>query len=140
MRNAARCLYAYGAPENIRVHPGAIKPLLRTVRHDAEIHGIDGLGGVEGLPSPDSPEVLARLPLEGEFVRAIEGIANAVRDTWKEGSGHTVTVVSTGPMTNVALFISVYPELLLGVGTWLATASKTLHSQNRLLQKNSSLW
>lgn len=118
MINAARCLHAFGAPKNIRVHPGAMRPLLRTVRHDAEIHGVDGLGGVEGLPSPDSQEVLSRLqPDGGPFVRAIEGIANAVRDTWKDGTGPQVTIVSTGPMTNVALFISVYPELLLGIGT-----------------------
>lgn len=26
--------------------------------------------------------------------------------------GHKTTVISTGPMTNIALFVSVYPELL----------------------------
>ena len=49
VQNAARCLHAIGAPESIKVYPGASKPLLRSPRHDPEIHGPDGLGGVEGL-------------------------------------------------------------------------------------------
>ncbi|KAJ3551753.1 hypothetical protein NM688_g4526 [Phlebia brevispora] len=113
--NAARCLYAFGAPDNVRVHPGARKPLIRKPRHDPEIHGVDGLGGVEGLPPADLPEVAERLLVNGTRVRAIEGIANAIRNTWQEGAGPQVTVISTGPMTNIALFISVYPELLAGV-------------------------
>ncbi|KAK7695395.1 hypothetical protein QCA50_000031 [Cerrena zonata] len=42
--NAARCLEAFGADPSIKVYPGAVKPLLRTTRHDPEIHGADGLG------------------------------------------------------------------------------------------------
>ncbi|KAH9850819.1 nucleoside hydrolase [Lenzites betulinus] len=110
--NAARCLYAFAATENIRVFPGAKKPLIRPERHDPEIHGIDGLGGVEGLPHADSAEVRARLWSDGETVRAVEGIAKAVKSKWKGGIGRKLTIVSTGPMTNIALFVSVYPELV----------------------------
>ncbi|KAI0638419.1 nucleoside hydrolase, partial [Trametes polyzona] len=110
--NAARCLYAFAAAEHVRVYPGAKKPLLRPERHDPEIHGIDGLGGVEGLPPADSPEVRARLSADGDTVRAIDGLAKAVQMKWKGGVGSKLTVISTGPMTNIALFISVYPELL----------------------------
>jgi inosine-uridine nucleoside N-ribohydrolase len=35
---------------------------------------------------------------------AISGLSAAVRDTWKDGAGQQVTIVSTGPMTNIALF------------------------------------
>ncbi|KDQ64422.1 hypothetical protein JAAARDRAFT_28053 [Jaapia argillacea MUCL 33604] len=110
--NAARCLCAFGAPERISVYPGATKPLLRPAGYDPEIHGIDGLGGVEGLPNVDNPAVQARLAAGS---RAIEGMANAIRGCWKDGEGHKVTIVSSGPMTNVALFVSVYPDLLEGV-------------------------
>ncbi|KZT24584.1 nucleoside hydrolase [Neolentinus lepideus HHB14362 ss-1] len=106
--NAARCLYAYGAPQDVRVYPGAIKPLIRPARHDPEIHGVDGLGGVEGLPSPDSDVVLARLGARGQTVRAVEGIAKAIL----ADRSRKITIVSTGPMTNIALFVSVYPDLL----------------------------
>lgn len=94
------------------MHPGATKPLLRAARHDPEIHGLDGLGGVEGLPDAGSPEVHARI----DSVRAIEAMARAIGETWRGGAGERVVVVSSGPMTNVALFVSVYPELLDGVG------------------------
>ncbi|GBE79883.1 Inosine/uridine-preferring nucleoside hydrolase domain-containing protein [Sparassis latifolia] len=113
--NAARCLYAFGAHSDVHVYPGASKPLIRPARHDPEIHGIDGLGGVEGLPSADSEGVRARLKINGRTTRAIEGIAEAVRNTWKDGQGYRVTVLSSGPMTNIALFVSVYPDLLVGI-------------------------
>ncbi|KAI9068471.1 nucleoside hydrolase, partial [Trametes sanguinea] len=110
--NAARCLYAFAAAEHIRVCPGATKPLIRPERHDPEIHGLDGLGGVEGLPRADTPEVQARLRANGEAIRAIEGIAHAAKNLYKDGIGRKLIIVSTGPMTNIALFVSVYPELL----------------------------
>jgi uridine nucleosidase len=39
----------------------------------------------------------------------------AIRNTWQHGAGSQVTVISTGPMTNIALFVSIHPELLPGV-------------------------
>ncbi|KAJ8455456.1 hypothetical protein ONZ51_g12453 [Trametes cubensis] len=115
--NAARCLYAFAAAEHIRICPGATKPLLRPERHDPEIHGADGLGGVEGLPPADSPEVQARLQgdevtTEARTVRALEGMAQTIEQWWKRGCGYKMTVVSTGPMTNIALFVSAYPDLV----------------------------
>ncbi|KAJ7902381.1 uridine nucleosidase [Mycena leptocephala] len=120
MRNAARCLHAFGALSrypDIRVYPGAPKPLIRPAKHDPEIHGVDGLGGVEGLPDPENPEVTRWFAkdADGEHVRALEGMARAVKQTWNKGDGHKVSVISTGPQTNIALFIAVYPDLLDGV-------------------------
>lgn len=83
-------------------------PLLRPAKHDSEIHGPDGLGGLEGLPSADSSPVQARI----DSRPAIEAIANAIRQTWNDGVGVKVTIVASGPLTNVALFVSVYPDLL----------------------------
>ena len=117
MNNAARCLHAVGAPEGIKVFPGAPKPLLRVLRHDPKIHGPDGLGGVEGLPSITRSEVAARIRVVNQkSVHAVEGIADAIRNTWKDGEGHHVTLVATGPMTNISLFVSVYPDLIQGIG------------------------
>ncbi|KAJ6466702.1 Inosine/uridine-preferring nucleoside hydrolase domain-containing protein [Mycena vitilis] len=117
MRNAARCLHAFGAASrypDIRVYPGAAKPLLRPAKHDPEIHGVDGLGGVEGLPDAESPEVTRWFAKDsnGEYVRALEGLEDAVNRTWNKGNGHKVSVISSGPMTNIALFVAVYPDLL----------------------------
>lgn len=99
----------------MRVYPGAAKPLLLPAKHDPEIHGADGLGGVEGLPDAQSPEVLSWFSTSepGAPVRALEGMAKAIENSWK--LGEKVTVVSSGPMTNIALFVSVYPDLLEAV-------------------------
>lgn len=112
MRNAARCLHAFGASGDIKVYPGATQPLLRPARYDPEIHGVGGLGGVEGLPSIELEEVRARIALDIATARAVEGMATAIRLVWKNGSGSKVVLVSSGPMTNIALFSCVFPELL----------------------------
>lgn len=105
--NASRCLYAFAAPDTVKVYGGATRPLLRPARHDPEIHGPDGLGGVEGLPSAESGSVRERI----ETRPAIEAIASAIRQTWDGGAGAKVTLVASGPLTNVALLVSVYPDL-----------------------------
>jgi uridine nucleosidase len=99
------------------VYGGAVAPLLRPARHDAEIHGHGGLGGVEGLPPADSDSVRARIAASElnnnrRQAAAIEAIAAAISQTWNEGAGAKVTVVASGPLTNIALFVSVYPHLL----------------------------
>jgi uridine nucleosidase len=109
--NAARCLLAFGAPANVRIYPGAAKPLLASPKHAPEIHGTDGLGGVEGLPEADSPEVQALFAkkTDGSFIRALEGMATSIKETWNNGLGDQVTIVSTGPTTNIgAIMLQIY--------------------------------
>lgn len=103
------------------MYPGATKPLIRPPRHDPQIHGADGLGGVEGLPPEDHPDVKHALDHPDGVSKATEGIARAIRDIWKDGSGSQVTLISCGPTTNIALFFSVYPELLPGLGECLSS-------------------
>jgi uridine nucleosidase len=129
-------LYAFAAPETIKVYCGAARPLLRPARHDPEIHGPDGLGGVEGLPSAESASVRERI----ESGPAIEAIAGAIRQTWDGGAGSKVTLVASGPLTNIALFVSVYTDLFeaidqivimgggIGVGNRSAVAGLSTHS------------
>jgi uridine nucleosidase len=100
----------------VLVYPGASKPLLGPVRHDSEIHGVDGLEGVEGLPNSDHPEVRKRFALDkdGNPVRALEGMAGIIRETWKQGTGEKVTIVSTGPTTNIGVCRKLPPQELSG--------------------------
>jgi len=81
-------------------------------RADPEIHGEDGLGGVVGLPTFTSPAISSRLKAS-ERLKAIEGIANATRKAIDAGT--KIHLVACGPLTNIALFISVYPELIAGI-------------------------
>ena len=106
-KNAARCLIAFCAPPHIRVYPGASKPLLLSARHDPEIHGEDGLQGAEGLPDANSVEVKALMATDSDGlpIRALEGMAQSIRTTWNNGAGCQVTVISTGPMTNIGRII-----------------------------------
>jgi uridine nucleosidase len=46
-------------------------------------------------------------------VRALDGMSKSIKKAMAEG--HKVTVVSCGPCTNIALFVSIYPDLLVGI-------------------------
>ncbi len=73
------------------------------------------MGGVEGLPNASDPNVLGRFVLSetgSEVVRALEGMVQSIKSTWRGGRGEKTTIVSCGPMTNVALFVSVFYDLV----------------------------
>jgi purine nucleosidase/pyrimidine-specific ribonucleoside hydrolase len=93
--NAIRVLDHVGR-HDIPVAAGAPRPLLRERHVAAEVHGETGLDGPE-LPPP------SRQP---EPAHAIDWIANTLT-----ASTRPVTLVPTGPLTNVALFLARYPEL-----------------------------
>ncbi len=81
---------------DVPVAAGAPRPLVREPRTAGEVHGETGLDGPD-LPGP------SRMP---EPMHAIDWIAQAVGD-----SPEPVTLVPTGPLTNIALFLARYPGL-----------------------------
>jgi pyrimidine-specific ribonucleoside hydrolase len=93
--NAIRVLDHVGR-HDIPVAAGAPQPLLREWHVAAAVHGDSGLDGPD-LPPP------SRAP---EPTHAIDWIAATV-----QASAQSVTLVATGPLTNVALFLARYPEL-----------------------------
>jgi inosine-uridine nucleoside N-ribohydrolase len=93
--NAIRVLDHLGR-EHIPVVAGAQRPLVRERYAAANVHGQSGLDG------PDMPPP-ARLP---EPEHAIEWMANTL-----SAQPSPVTLIPTGPLTNVALFLARYPEL-----------------------------
>ncbi|KAB5596304.1 hypothetical protein CTheo_289 [Ceratobasidium theobromae] len=110
--NAARLLYAYGASETIHVYPGAPQPLLRPTRADPEIHGMDGLGGVIGLPDPEDVAI-AHLFSKSPSMNAVQGLEATVKRCLSENK--KISLIATGPLTNVALFFAIHPELAPGI-------------------------
>ena len=85
---------------DVKVYPGASKPILRDqiVAHD--IHGYSGLEGAN-LPEPKE---------NASDIHAVDFMADAIRKNFGE-----VTLVATGPLTNVALFALKYPDLVKGI-------------------------
>jgi inosine-uridine nucleoside N-ribohydrolase len=92
--NAIRLLEFVGRPD-IPVAAGADRPLVREQYVAAYVHGDTGLDG------PDLP------PAQGEAVdrHAVDFLADRIRDA--DGA---VTLVPTGPLTNVALLLAVHPD------------------------------
>ena len=91
-----RNVLAYAGREDIKVYPGAIKPMCVELDDASEVHGKDGLGGVV---IPDSPA-------EKETMHAWDAIYEAAK---KEGG--TLQIVAVGPLTNIANAIISHPDL-----------------------------
>jgi inosine-uridine nucleoside N-ribohydrolase len=94
-RNARRVLSLIGR-EDVPVRRGSDAPLLATLKVASDIHGESGLDGAE-LPEPTVP---ASDELALDFLRR----------TIREYDGR-VTLVPTGPMTNIALLLKTEPAL-----------------------------
>ena len=102
--------------EDIPVAQGNQTPLVKRLETAPEVHGKTGLDGAD-LPDPD---------FQVQTIPAIDLIAKVLRE-----SNEKVTLVVTGPMTNAALFLRVYPDLArekidqivfmggaMGLGNW----------------------
>ena len=96
-RNALRILEAAGALD-IPVAAGAARPLVRELATALHVHGNDGLGGAD-VPGP------SRLALTDET--AVDFIVRTVRS---HDPGE-ITLVPTGPLTNVAAAFLAAPDL-----------------------------
>lgn len=96
-RNAQSVLAMCGHPE-VPVRAGAHRPLLHRVEVAAEIHGESGLDGVD-LPEPQAP--------------VVPGHAAAwIAETVMASEPGTITLVATGPLTNLALAARLEPRIV----------------------------
>ncbi|WP_145599254.1 pyrimidine-specific ribonucleoside hydrolase RihA [Yersinia alsatica] len=96
LRNALRILTLLER-QDIPVAGGALKPLLRELIIADNVHGESGLDG-PSLPDPDfAPQAENAVELMARILRA---------------SPHPVTIVATGPLTNVALLLAGHGALM----------------------------
>ncbi|WP_231601151.1 nucleoside hydrolase [Salinibacterium sp. SWN167] len=96
VRNTLTVLDAAGAGD-IPVAAGAQRPLLSEAHSAAHVHGADGLGDI-GLPESSRTVV----PLHAVELLRREILASPT----------PVTLVPLAPMTNIALLVRLYPEVL----------------------------
>lgn len=81
---------------DLPIAEGSGKSLLGAVEEATDIHGESALDGAE-LPEPK---------VELSNLHAVDLMAKLLRE-----SAEKVTIVATGPLTNVALFLKMYPAL-----------------------------
>jgi pyrimidine-specific ribonucleoside hydrolase len=103
---------------------GAAKPMFRDLVTAPEIHGESGLDG-PFLPLPDYPE--APVP-------AVELMRRLITE-----SADPVTIIATGPLTNLGILLTAFPEVKnniaqisfmggsLGPGNWTAAAEFNIY-------------
>lgn len=94
----ARAVLEMAGRDDIPVYAGAPGPLLNEFETAAEVHGETGLDGVE-LPVPSRP-------LEQEHA------VNWIIDTIMSNEPNTITLVPTGPLTNIALAAKLEPKIV----------------------------
>lgn len=94
LNNALKIFTLIGA--NVPVYRGAEKPLYRNLIIADYVHGETGLDG-PALPTPT---------FQSENLSAVEGIASIL-----QSSDTKITLVPTGPLTNIATFLLAYPHL-----------------------------
>ncbi|CAO3616473.1 unnamed protein product [Cunninghamella blakesleeana] len=104
LRNAAKALKIAGL-DHLRVYPGQEKPLLQHLLACPEIHGETGLDVLQ----EDNKEILEtyydpKLVVRNE--KAVLHLGQVLSDT-----DEPITLVATGPLTNYALLLTLYPEL-----------------------------
>lgn len=79
----------------VPVHVGAVKPLVRSFASAQNVHGTDGMGDI-GL------KLNGRQPTSQDAVRQII-------ETFRSAKGE-IDLVTLGPLTNIALALSIEPE------------------------------
>lgn len=114
--NARSVLHKAGE-DNVPVYAGCDRPLVRPLKTAAYVHGETGLDGVE-LPDPVRPL---------ENGHAVNYLVRTVMDS----EPGTVTLVPTGPLTNIVMALRMEPKIaerakqvvLMGGGVYEANSS-----------------
>ncbi|MEM9424855.1 MAG: nucleoside hydrolase, partial [Spirochaetota bacterium] len=95
-QNALKLLHFFG--KEVPVAKGAGKPLIEKFEDASHIHGASGLEGFD-FPQPTNSHLLLEK-------HAVEAMKDCILS-----SPEKITLVPIGPLTNIALLFSLYPEV-----------------------------
>lgn len=111
--------------DDVPVYAGTSLPLVRTAETAPNIHGESGLDGVE-LPRPSEP------------VQDRHGVQFIIDEVMRHEPG-TVTLVATGPLTNVALAARIEPRIIERVRE-VVLMGGGYHRGNRTAVAEFNIW
>jgi purine nucleosidase len=97
----ARVIRDWAHRTDLPVYEGCQRPLLREPVHAHEVHGVNGLAGVE-LHEPNGPL---------ERTHAVNFIIDALRSANEK----EITLVTIGPLTNIAAALIQAPDIRRGI-------------------------
>ena len=97
-------LTAIAGRADLPVYRGQAAPILRAPKHDPGIHGDSGL---DGSPTFDAFARGDPVPVEWAEKKGVVAMAEAIANDPAEH----VTIIATGALTNVALLLTLFPEL-----------------------------
>ncbi|KAJ2322449.1 Uridine nucleosidase 1 [Coemansia sp. RSA 2704] len=103
--NAIKIIQAAGI-EGVKVYKGAAKPLVKKSYHAVNIHGPTGIDGTDLLPAADYDKYFA------SDTNAVNAMYRAIMD-----SNEPIFIAAVGPLTNIALLLSMYPEVIPKIKT-----------------------
>jgi uridine nucleosidase len=127
--NAVRLLSAYGVDSTkCKVWRGCDTPLLRGKKQDEDIHGNDGLGGVQCLPNVHDSRVQRHLDQSGQAADPLALIQHqiALLHDRRRNRLPPISLVATGPLTNVALLLKMCPTSEDGEGESMTLLRQTI--------------
>lgn len=124
VRNTLAVLEAAGRPD-IEVAAGAEQPLVEPPKHGYDVHGPEGLGHAEVPPLTTfvSPRGAVRLMLDELRARPGE-----------------ITLISTGPMTNIAIALREEPALPDLLGGYVLMGGAFRGRGNTLPRTEANVW
>jgi pyrimidine-specific ribonucleoside hydrolase len=123
--NALRVLHLAGrsdVPVAVGARSALVHPQLERAGH---VHGTSGLGGVVLPPSPAAVDPRP----------AVTALADLLRS-----SPEPVTVAAIGPLTNIALLVSVYPEEAARIGRLVVMGGSATRGGNVTGAAEFNIW
>jgi purine nucleosidase len=124
VRNTLAVLEAAGRGD-VEVAAGAAAPLIEPPKHGYEVHGPEGLGNAS-VPRPRSS------------ASARDAVQLLIAES--KASPGELLVVSTGPLTNIALALREEPTLLSLVGGYTLMAGAFRGRGNTLPRSEANVW